>query len=449
MDDFKAGLNAGVDAITGADDSVEKFNDTFDAGVKALGEYTISTYKQAKSNVELAKTAELAAVANQGLIEKYDRQAEQQRQIRDDERKSVADRKKANEELGLILEKQEKAMLANAQIQLNLANENLKKDEKNVEALKARGEALNEIAAIEAQIDGFRSEQIVNAAALQKEEQELISSRLESENNLSIERKRFVAEQLKDERERLLELQRIDDEEAEIGRTRLTNEIALYAEGTQAKVDAEIALAEFEEQIYQQKVNRAKELGAIKVTEEQKASDKAKDIARLEAEYKQNIQAQTLSAISSLIQAFANSNEKNAERAFQLQKGLAIVETLINTSVAIMKVARETTDVTPIQALRTANMIAMGVAGAAQVAAIATQKFNPSGSSGGSVPSTSVSGGGASATQAPSFNVVGQSQANQVSMALANQPPVQAYVVAGNVTSAQQLANNTIQQATF
>ncbi len=49
----------------------------------------------------------------------------------------------------------------------------------------------------------------------------------------------------------------------------------------------------------------------------------------------------------------------------------------------------------------------------------------------------------------PSFNVVGQSQANQVAMALTNQPPTQAYVVAGDVTTAQQLQNNTIQQATF
>jgi len=34
-------------------------------------------------------------------------------------------------------------------------------------------------------------------------------------------------------------------------------------------------------------------------------------------------------------------------------------------------------------------------------------------------------------------------------MALANQPPTQAFVVAGDVTTAQQLQNNTIQQATF
>lgn len=454
--DFKGAVqevkNAGsefVDVLTGVDNSVEKASEVISEGVTALTEYTKSTVEAATANVELKKQAELAAVANQGLIEKYDRQAEKLRQIRDDERLSVEERKKANDELLLVLDQQEKAMLSNAQISLRAAQAELKKDKNNIEFKKAVMEAENELAAVRATVEGFRSEQITNASALNKEEIEMINSKLESENNLSIERKRFDAEQIKDEKERLLELQRIDDEEAKIGRTRLTNEIALYKEGTQAKVDAEIALAEFEEQIYQQKVNRTKELSSLKVTEEQKASDKTKEIARLEAEYKENIQAQTFNAISSLIQAFANLNEKNAKRAFNLQKGLAIVETLINTSVAIMKVAKETTDFTPVQALRTANMIAMGVAGAAQVAAIATQKFNPSGAGSGTVPSPNVSGGGASQPQAPSFNVVGQSQANQVSMALANQPPTQAFVVAGDVTTAQQLQNNTITQATF
>ena len=79
--------------------------------------------------------------------------------------------------------------------------------------------------------------------------------------------------------------------------------------------------------------------------------------------------------------------KKMTKKAFKSNKKLlVIVETLINTSVAIMKVAKETTDFTPVQALRTGNMIAMGIAGAAQVAAIASQKFTPSGASGGNVP---------------------------------------------------------------
>jgi len=449
-----------VDVTTGVDNSVDKITKTVEEGVKSLTEYTNSTIDAAKANVELKKQADLAAVANQGLIEKYDRQAEQQRQIRDDERKSVADRKKANEELAVILEKQETAMKANAKTQLKLAEANLKKDEENVEALVAKREALNELAAIEATIEGFRSEQKVNAAALQKEEQELINSRLESENNLAIERKRINAEQIQDDIERLEKLKEIDAQERDIELKRLQSIIDTANAGTQAKIDAEIAFNEAKLEFDRQALERAKELADAQVAANKEKNDKkdaddeaqkAKDIAREQRKQDdiQSIQANTLSAISNLITAFENQNEENAKKAFNLQKALGIVETLINTSVAIMKVAKETTDFTPVQALRTGNMIAMGIAGAAQVAAIASQKFTPSGASGGNVPTPNVSGGGASATQAPSFNVVGQSQANQVSMALANQPPAQAFVVAGDVTTAQQLQNNTIQQATF
>jgi hypothetical protein len=453
-----------VDVTTGVDNSVDKITKTVEEGVKSLTEYTKSTYNQAKANNELKKQAELAAVANQGLIEKFDRQAEQQRQIRDDERKSIEERKKANDELGLILEKQEKAMLSNAQISLRAAQAELKKDKNNIEFKKRVMEAENELAAVRATVTGFRSEQQTNEAALEKEGLELINSRLESENNLSIERKRFDAEQIEDELRKLERLKEIDLEEQEIESKRLQDVINSTNVGTQARIDAEIAYNEFLEESRQKNKTRDKEVADEKVKIEKQKYDEFYDAfwenankvleegkrqEQMLADAKESIQANSLNAMSNLIQAFANQNEKNAERAFNLQKGLAIVETLINTSVAIMKVAKETTDFTPPQALRIGNMVAMGVAGAAQVAAIATQKFNPSGTSGGGNVPTPSGGANTSPTQAPSFNVVGQSQANQVSMALANQPPTQAFVVAGDVTTAQQLQNNTITQATL
>lgn len=455
--DFKGAIdevkNAGsefVDVLTGVDNSVEKATEVISEGVTALTEYTKSTVKQATANVELKKTAELAAVANQGLIEKYDLLAESQRQIRDDERKSIDERIAANNELGLILEKQQAAMLENAQISLRAARAELKKDKDNVEAKKAVMEAENELAAVRAQVAGFRSEQQTNEAALEREAQELIKSKLESENNLSIERKRFNAEQIKDEKERLLELQRIDDEEAEIGRERLTNEIALYKEGTQAKVDAEIALAEFEEQIYQQKVNRSNELTALETANNEKQKQSDKDTALAKIDNQNAILDATSSALSSIGQiadAFAGDDEDRARKAFNINKGLGIAQAIISTAQGIMNAYTNPVDVA--SGVAFAKSAAIGLAGLAQIATISTTQFQPSGGGGGTAPSTSVSGGGTSETQAPSFNVVGQSQANQVAMALSNQPPTQAFVVAGDVTTAQQLQNNTIQQATF
>ena len=94
-------------------------------------------------------------------------------------------------------------------------------------------------------------------------------------------------------------------------------------------------------------------------------------------------------------------------------------------------------------------MVAMGLAGAVQIAAIASQKFQPTGMGGGSVTTPSIGTGVSAASQAPQFNIVGQSGFNQIASALGQQPPVQAYVVAQDVTTAQQLQNNTIQTATF
>ena len=449
---MEAAKNAGkeyVDVLTGVDNSVEKITEVVSEGVTALTDYTKSTVEAATANVELKKQAELAAVANQGLIEKYDLQAEQLRQIRDEERNSIEDRKKANDELGIVLEQQEKAMLENAQISLRAAQAELKKDKDNIESKKALMEAENELAAVRAQVAGFRSEQLVNDLALQKEEQELISTRLESENNLSIERKRFVAEQIQDERKRLLELQDIDKEEAEIGRARLTNEIALYKEGTQAKVDAEIALAEFEEQIYQQKVTRTKELTALDTENTFKSIENSKterDAKISNANAVLDATSSTLSSLGQIADAFAKGDEDRAKKAFNINKGIGIAQAIISTAQGIMNAYTNPVDVA--SGVAFAKSLAIGIAGAAQIATISNTQFQPSGGTTSPSPVTS-SGGGASEPQAPSFNVVGQSGFNQIAGALGQQPPTQAFVVAGDVTTAQQLQNNTIQQATL
>lgn len=454
--DFKGAIeevkNAGtefVDVLTGVDDSVEKATEIINDGVDSLVEYTKSTVEAATANVELKKQAELAAVANQGLIEKYDLQAESLRQIRDDERKSIAERKKANDELALVLDQQEKAMLSNAQISLRAAQAELKKDKNNIEFKKAVMEAENELAAVRAQVAGFRSEQQSNDLALSKEELEMTNSKLEAENNLSIERKRFNAEQIEDEKERLLELQRIDAEEKEIQTLRLQGIIDAAKVGTQARIDAEIALNEFLEQSRQQEITRDKEINDLKVKNTKEANDKIKANEQQLQEAKFQLASSALNSIASIANLFAQQNEANAKKAFNISKAVGIAQTGINTAQAIMKAAAETTDFTPPQALRVANMVAMGVAGAVQIAGIAAQKFQPSGGAAGGVTTPSVSTGATSATQAPSFNVVGQSGFNQIAGALGQQPPTQAFVVAGDVTTAQQLQNNTIQQATF
>ena len=384
----------------------------------------------------------MAAVANQGLIEKYDLQAESLRQIRDDERKSIAERKKANDELAVVLDQQEKAMLSNAKISLRAAQAELKKDKNNIEFKKAVMEAENELAAVRAQVAGFRSEQQSNDLALSKEELEMNNSKLESENNLAIERKRFNAEQIQDEKKRLLELQKIDAEEQEIETARLQTVIDNANAGTQAKIDAEIALNEFKEESRQQNLLRDKEIADQTLSvEEQTKKTRQENLDAFEIAAQTTMNA--LIAINELTQAFAKEDEASQKKAFEVNKAIGIANAIINTSVGVSKALASAAP--PLNFINAAIVTASGVA---QVKNIQKTQFDSS-SFDTTSPSTSTGGAATSPTQPPSFNVVGQSQANQVSMALANQPPTQAFVVSGDVTTAQQLQNNTIQQATF
>jgi hypothetical protein len=72
---------------------------------------------------------------------------------------------------------------------------------------------------------------------------------------------------------------------------------------------------------------------------------------------------------------------------------------------------------------------------------------------GGGGGATAPGGGGAPArggTTAPSFNVVGNAGVNQIQQTLGReQQPIQAYVVSNNVTTAQSLDRNIINNATI
>ena len=156
------------DIVTGEDGGFDKIKEAVTGAVSSITEYTKSTIKAAQGTVELNKQAEVAAVINQGLIEKYDRQAEQQRQIRDDETKTMEQRIAANTELGRILDEQSEKMLENVDLQIKAAQLEYDKNQ-NQENYIALLEAQNEREAVLAQIEGFRSEQLINKISLERE----------------------------------------------------------------------------------------------------------------------------------------------------------------------------------------------------------------------------------------------------------------------------------------
>ena len=158
-----------IDVLTGVDGSLDKITETITNARNAVVEYGKDTLKTAKNVIELTKAAQLAIVVNQQIIEQKDREAELQRQIRDDETKTFEQRIAANEELGRILESQKVLMLENADAIIASADaqyEKNKSDENNILLIQAKTEK----DAVLAQITGFQSEQIVNQVSLQKEQ---------------------------------------------------------------------------------------------------------------------------------------------------------------------------------------------------------------------------------------------------------------------------------------
>jgi hypothetical protein len=398
--------------------------------IEELGKVSVTAaYDTAKANVELQKSAELAA-ARQGLIfETFDRQAEQLRQIRDDETKSIAERKKANDELLVKIANAEKGMLAQAKMQLELANADLKRDKNNIESQVAQIEAVKELAAVRAQIEGIRSEQMSNAMALDKESLELTNAKLESESNLSIEQKRFNAEQIEDELLRLEKLKEVDELEKEQETLRLQAIIDNANAGTQAKIDAEIALNEFTEQSRQTDLTRTKEIAKAKI-----------DLEKVQEEATKKRVQGTIGALGSLSSVLGESTAAG--------KGMAIAAATMNTYQGVTDALAAKTFTPFDTALKFVNAAGILSTGLKTVKQITSVKI-PNSGGGGSAPS---GGGGVSIPSAPpSFNVVGASDTSQLADAIGSQSqePTRAYVVSGDVTTSQEMERNTIEGASI
>ena len=143
------------------------------------------------------------------------------------------------------------------------------------------------------------------------------------------------------------------------------------------------------------------------------------------------------------------------EKNKAIQKGLLIAEnaagiakTIINTVAANAK-AVAASPLTGGQPWVTLNSVSAGIGIASSIAA--TVKGLSALGGGGNAGSSSgaPSGGGGGSAPAPNFNVVGNSGVNQIAQTLGSQQPVQAYVVASNVTTQQSLDRNIVANASL
>jgi hypothetical protein len=244
IDTGKNALQAGKDIVNNFGEAAASVGTAISGIVEEGSKISISgTYKQQQAIVSLQNTARLAAAELEGLIEKYDRQAEQQRQIRDDETKSIDDRIKANNELGKILEQQRIAQLAQAAKILQSAQAQLAADKNNLDLREAEIKAKNNVAAVEAQITGLQSEQKVNAVGLAKIKIELGKQEQQATNQRLLNEQKATAELIKNENDKLAAKKKIFEEESKIELARLQGVVDAANVGTEARIAAEIELA--------------------------------------------------------------------------------------------------------------------------------------------------------------------------------------------------------------
>ena len=120
----------------------------------------------------------------------------------------------------------------------------LSQNKTSIDLQVALKEAINEQAAIEAQVAGLRSEYLVNQTGLAKEKLAIDASIAASANKITLDQQKANAELIKDEILKLETKKSIAAQESELELTRLQQNIDNAKAGTQARADAEIAYAE-------------------------------------------------------------------------------------------------------------------------------------------------------------------------------------------------------------
>jgi hypothetical protein len=410
-------------------------------------------------------------IAFQGIVEQYDRQSELQRQIRDDETKTIDERIAANEKLAEVLEEGQKKELENLEKQIAQQQIRLSNNKGNIEIENEILALQAEKTAVEAKYTGLKSEQLTNINSLEKEGIELKRAEMEGTIEANAIISQSNADLLADTLEGFDARQKaLDDEFAQ--RSELLNtELSQLKEGTQAYVDAVNEKKILEAQFTSDSKALAKELADYKKEQDQKVREQAVDSlnkvmdvskaflensnTQLDKDYENRVEnlkklGYTEEQISKMRDGELQKIDERARKNFEIAKNINYAQTLLSTIQGTQS-AFTTANKSPLTALFPAYpYIQAGLAaafGAAQLQQIGQSdymsKMTPS--AGG--------GGGMGSASGPSVGIIqGQmSQTSQLQAELNSQMrrPTRAYVVGQNVTTQQSLDRHILENATL
>lgn len=352
--------------------------------------------------------------------------AEKQRQLRDDELKTLDSRIEANEKLNSILKNQILEEQAIVQLKVDAAEKELLRND-NIENQVALLEAETEMLDIQERLEGQRSEYLMNHNSLIRERTDLETMQFDqAQDKLRLRTETEMAGMF-NRRDILKKEWNLETGLANAKILQIEEEIAKQTEGTLAYQELIGQKMALEEELHARK----KEIG-----------QEQKNLNQEIIQENLNLTSQGFGALMSLTEAFAKDDEESAEKSFKINKALGISQAVVNTAMAVT--AALTAGGNPLKLATGQQFVEAGIAaaaGAAQIATISKQQFGGGAASASNIPQPSE-------TSSPQFNLVGSTGQNAILESLRNNP-VKAYVVGSDVTSQQQLDRNRINQVSF
>lgn len=449
LDEAKNAGSSFVDSMTGVKDTINKTKD-------AVVEFAKETAKEAKQAGNIADRRAKAEII---------------------QRKLLVDRAKANREIAKLREQAEDREKFSAEERIEFIKKAAKLDDEITAKEIARVKLLRDAKKEENALGKSTTEDKLALAQLEAELIGLETQRFSKKRALTARQTALTRENIAEENRLAQEKINLQKQIAEAEANTIDEKRDLQLQKEQEKYDALIEQAEAnnlntdelelsrDQRLLEMRQQFADEDDAIKAksVEEQAKLDKKKlddQIASIQAE-EANRQAQigqvgsAIGNMQKIFSAFGKESKALAIAGIVTEQVSAISKIISNTAVANAKAVAATplTAGMPFVAINnvTAGLsIAGSVAGA--VKAISDLKGNKKSASGGKAPSVGGGGGGsANVSTPPAFNIVGASGTDQLADAIGgqSQQPVQAYVVSNDVSTAQSMDRNIVENASL
>jgi hypothetical protein len=427
LEDAKSAGSSYVDSLTGVKNTIDKVTESTKGFVKELKEEAIIAGQIADQRAKADKI----------------------------ERKNIVDRAEANRKRAELLEK--------------AANKEKFTAKERIEFLKEAGALEEEITNKEIEAARLRLEAKTSENALSKSTKEDLEEEAQLKANLiNLEAARLTKQKLVTsqivaaKREEEAELKAIRDakaleiQEAEKVEAARQSEIDKINKDLEIQKENEKAQTEIQK-IELEKERKIAELERLKATEEEKANiiafydgkiTDAKD--KNEEKQKRLKEIRTKQTLSDAKNTF-NQIAQLAGEDSKVGKAFAIASATISGVEGVQN-AYSTAQKSPITTVFPAYpIVSAGLAAAVAVKNIATIKRQDPSGRGASASPSKPSGIPPTPSIPPAFNIVGASGTNQLADAIGGQTqqPIQAFVVSSEVTTAQELDRNIIDDASI